>query len=366
MQAKTTILTFFLLTLPLLAYQQNVHSIPDGWQRHSYEHVSIAIPGDWKYKTVDMKKQGTFHLHYKGSSLVPDMSITIRLIDDFQKRSEYFRKFDATDLPVDRVKTKAFMSGVNLNILIPPGEKGGQAVEVVIGGVKMNKAMRENILENILIGKDTKDYIAKETIAAKPETAVDDTWTNSENYQTTSNPVNSNTEESYQNESQNNFNAGIQENSAPEFKSKPVSPRPGRMTKIIMCDCGFNLDGLQKWDEGSQIYYTRQGTDIKHGTWQAYFDELNKKEVKECYCYMDGVLQGRHASWYQNGQLEKLLYYQDGKQHGEYKSWYENGALSFEGMYEDGREVGTHWWYNEDGSCNSGYSYDTGNSIPCP
>jgi len=361
MQAKTTILTFFLLTLPLLAYQQNVHSIPDGWQRHSYEHVSIAIPGDWKYKTVDMKKQGTFHLHYKGSSLVPDMSITIRLIDDFQKRSEYFRKFDATDLPVDRVKTKAFMSGVNLNILIPPGEKGGQAVEVVIGGVKMNKAMRENTLEHILIDRDIRDYIAKENIAPAPKIALDNSSSS-----TKRNEASSNATDSYKDLSQYDYDSDNMKSSETETKAKPALGKPGRMTKILMCDCGLNLDGLKKRDEGSQIYYTRQGTNLKHGPWQAYFDELNKKEVKECYCYMDGVLQGRHASWYQNGQLEKLLYYQDGKQHGEYKSWYENGALSFEGKYDSGREVGEHWWYNEDGSCNSGYSYDTGNSIPCP
>jgi antitoxin component YwqK of YwqJK toxin-antitoxin module len=364
MQTKTIILVLLLFILPYTARQQNTQSTPDGWQRFAYGHVSIAIPADWKYKKVDMKKQGTFNLYYKGMAMVPDQSITIRLIEDYQKRDEYYKKFDAIDLPLDRIKTKAFVSGVNMNILIPPGSKGNQAVEVVIGGVKMANTLKEKILDHIFIDKDVRDYVAKENPAPSQSSGVDSRVV-SYNYNTISNPPKNSTTENHQDISGYDSSSENLESYPNESEVKTTKSRSGRMTKMLLCDCGVSLNDLQKRTEGSTIFYQKKGTNIKHGPWTEYFDVNDAQAIKECYCYVDGVLHGRHVSWYSNGQMEKLLFNEDGKQHGEYKSWYENGNLSFEGMYDNGREVGMHWWYNEDGTCNSGYNYETGNSIPC-
>ena len=47
----------------------------------------------------------------------------------------------------------------------------------------------------------------------------------------------------------------------------------------------------------------------------------------------DGELDGKYASWYDNGQLEIETNFKFGKYDGKYNSWYENGKKRSEFYY---------------------------------
>ena len=62
----------------------------------------------------------------------------------------------------------------------------------------------------------------------------------------------------------------------------------------------------------------------------------------------DGELDGKYASWYDNGQLEIETNFKFGKHDGKYNSWYENGKKRSEFYYINDKLNGSWKVWHED------------------
>ena len=64
--------------------------------------------------------------------------------------------------------------------------------------------------------------------------------------------------------------------------------------------------------------------------------------------FTNGIKNGIHKKWYENGQLEFELNLKNGKKDGLYKWWYENGQLEFELNLKNGEldGLGKSWYKN--------------------
>ena len=64
--------------------------------------------------------------------------------------------------------------------------------------------------------------------------------------------------------------------------------------------------------------------------------------------FTNGIKNGIHKKWYENGQLEFELNLKNGKKDGLYKWWYENGQLEYELNLKNGEldGLGKSWYKN--------------------
>jgi antitoxin component YwqK of YwqJK toxin-antitoxin module len=63
--------------------------------------------------------------------------------------------------------------------------------------------------------------------------------------------------------------------------------------------------------------------------------------------YSNGLKDGTHKDWHENGQLWVEENYIDGERDGLYRRWYENGQLGSEQNYKDGEQVSEKRWDEE-------------------
>lgn len=73
------------------------------------------------------------------------------------------------------------------------------------------------------------------------------------------------------------------------------------------------------------------------------------KNTKNYFTVKDGKLNGKHISYYENGQVKWDGAYKDGKEEGFIKVYYENGVLKREVFFQDGKLNGFVKDYYENG-----------------
>ena len=126
----------------------------------------------------------------------------------------------------------------------------------------------------------------------------------------------------------------------------------------------YNSDG----DFNGKIAYFKNGqkrvqTEMKEGlVWNIKTWKANGELVEEAVLNGNGKI----ASYYYGGNLEKTASYKKGKLNGEAISYNKDGKISYKGTLKDGKLNGEAISYNDDGSIFSKKLYKDGELIESP
>jgi antitoxin component YwqK of YwqJK toxin-antitoxin module len=77
----------------------------------------------------------------------------------------------------------------------------------------------------------------------------------------------------------------------------------------------------------------------------------------------DGVRQGLHRVWHEDGPVEWKENYRNGKLHGVSQRYYPNGVLRMEVNYKNGVPHGPQRHWERDGQLLAEYKYDNGKLV---
>ena len=100
------------------------------------------------------------------------------------------------------------------------------------------------------------------------------------------------------------------------------------------------------WWTMKMATYAKQGKDVKHGAWTAWYVNGQKQSTGE---YRDDQPVGHFAWWHNNGQRRTDGAYENGVQHGKWTWWHENGQKSAQGYYDSGERSGKWLAWQSDG-----------------
>ena len=126
-----------------------------------------------------------------------------------------------------------------------------------------------------------------------------------------------------------------------EIKKENLSQRD-----LIYWD--FNKTKVQS----AGCYYVDQygETKEKHGEWK-YYDKYGVLEEERSY--YKGMLDGKVALYFANGQIKQEGYFKLDQQDSIYREWNENGTLAIEGKFEKNIQKGIWTYYYIDGRIKS-------------
>tara|TARA_A100001011_G_C13725318_1_gene601283 strand:- start:26 stop:532 length:507 start_codon:yes stop_codon:yes gene_type:complete len=106
---------------------------------------------------------------------------------------------------------------------------------------------------------------------------------------------------------------------------------------IVSCSQNrYHVNEITKPTDG--LYYLKNDMSLVNGIIYNKFGDVG--------LFKNGIKNGVHKIWYENGQLKYQGNYINGKPDGVYKSWYKNGQLKMEVDYRNGKKDGlVKTWY---------------------
>ena len=96
------------------------------------------------------------------------------------------------------------------------------------------------------------------------------------------------------------------------------------------------------------------------GLW-IFWHENGQKEQEGHHT--NGEPQGLWTLWYKNGQKEKEIRYKNGKEEGRYTFWHENGQMGARGIFKKGENEGLWTYWDDDGEKSLEGYFKNGNPI---
>ena len=105
------------------------------------------------------------------------------------------------------------------------------------------------------------------------------------------------------------------------------------------------------YEDGARRYVRSYKNGLPHGDHTSYYPAENgKSQVQEKAHFVQGKPDGKHISYYSNGQMEHLLTYSNGVLDGPKSLWDEEGNALIESKYSKGRLTGHYFQKNSDGT----------------
>lgn len=90
------------------------------------------------------------------------------------------------------------------------------------------------------------------------------------------------------------------------------------------------------------VYFTDELSGYRDGTYIKFYPSGDEVETKGYY--QQGLKNGRWTGYYQNGNVEEIMFYIDGELEGGYESFYKNTKLHRKGLYLQSLKTGI--WYS--------------------
>ncbi len=78
---------------------------------------------------------------------------------------------------------------------------------------------------------------------------------------------------------------------------------------------------------------------ILNGPMTSYYLDGN---IRRRGVFVDGKLEGRWESWFQDGKKQYIVHYSNDTLNGEYFEWYKTGVMKQKGLYAQNKPIG-HW-----------------------